>query len=944
MTVLKFIGLHMAILLLVATTALAEGTIAGKVTDGENGDGLRGASVQVLTTKKGAYTDTKGTFRIKKVPAGTYTLKFTFVGYDTKTIENVVVKDEETTTIAVVMDMTKSSAKEVVVQAERSNDNAAALLAKRKNASQVSDGIGKEEISKLPDGDAGQSLKRVSGVTLVEGKYVFVRGVSDRYSNTTLNGASLSTTEPDKKSFAFDMFPAELLENANVAKSFTPDLPGNFAGGLVQLNTIDFPSSYNLKFTGGQQFNDYVTFHSNEFLSYTGGPTDWLAISGTSRATPSDLPASREQFVELNKAAYSGDQAAIDRVHSVGSGFQNERWNTEYQTAPTNGSMALTLSAPIEIGDTDQLGIVANANYGTQYSMNRMLRNGIQSDGTFQYAKQGYAAQRSVSWGGLLNVAYRLGTQSTFSLKNVYNRSMDDESVELNGLANALTQVRREFGFNYVEKQLASTQLSGEHTIADFSNALVDWKLGYSQSLRNEPDYRRLTYQRNVEDPEGALTLAITQSPYGDGTSAGRFYSNMTEYSRNANLNVTIPVSDVKFKFGGLYEFRNRSFSARSYTMIQSQNYVGDIDPLFVIAEQGQVNPSRTFADSNFTVNRMLMSEETKPSDSYNASEELGAGYLMADAPFKLGTTSIRFIGGARIEKSVQQLHSFDYNNKPVNPIVDVTDVLPSINLVIGPTSDMNIRMSATQTLSRPSLREFAPFSFYNFQTQAVVTGNPNLTRALVQNYDLRWEYFTGPGEVLSASVFYKTFKNAIEETIFPSTSEVIYSFQNAQGIATNVGVEFEIRKNLGFLADAFKPFVFSVNYAYINSSITVTQGSVTDTRAMWGQSPYSLNASLFYTNLETGSTINVGYNTYGRRIIKVGQRGVYQFDDPHVYEMPRDVIDLGFTQSIGGDLEFKFSVRDLLNQPLVWQQGSAAIQSNIRGRTFSFGIGYKLH
>lgn len=922
---------------------LAEGTIAGKVTDGETGDGLRGATVQVLNTKKGAYTDTKGTFRIKKMSAGTYTVKIAFVGYDSKTVEGVVVKDDETTQVDMLLEMTKTTSKEVVVSATRSNDNAAALLAKRKNASQVSDGIGKEEISKLPDGDAGQSLKRVSGVTLVEGKYVFVRGVSDRYSNTTLNGASLSTTEPDKKSFAFDMFPAELLENANIAKSFTPDLPGNFAGGLVQLNTIDFPSSYNLKFSAGQQYNDNVTFRGNEFLTYQGGNTDWLAFSGQSRVAPSDVPASRQEFAELNKSAYSGNQASIDRVHEVGTGFQNTRWNTRYETAPTNGNMGLTLSAPIEVGDSDQLGIVANMNYGTSFAMNRMKRGGIQSDGTLQYDKQGYAAQKSVSWGGLLNLAYRMGTNTTFSLKNVYNRGMDDESVELDGLSNALTMVRREFGFNYVERQLASTQLSGEHTVTDFSNALIEWKLGYSASLRNEPDYRRLTYQRNVQEPEGALTLAITASPYGDGTSAGRFYSNMTEFSRNANLNFTIPVNEFKIKVGGLYEFRNRNFSARSYTMVQSQNYQGDIDNLLTINETGQVDHSRTFQDSNFTVNRILMSEETKASDSYIASEELGAGYAMADLPFTLGTTTIRFIGGARIEKSIQQLNSFDYNNQAVNPRVDVADVLPSINLVIGPTVDMNVRMSATQTLSRPSLREFAPFSFYNFQTQAVVTGNPNLTRALIQNYDLRWEYFPASGEVLSASLFYKTFKNAIEETIFPSTSEVIFSFQNASGLATNIGVELEARKNLGFIGDFFKSFTFAVNYAYIKSNITVTQGSVVDERPMWGQSPYTFNASLFYTNIESGSTINFGYNTYGKRIIKVGQRGVYQFDDPHVYEMPRDVIDFGFTQSIGSSLEFKFSVRDLLNQALIWQQGATAIQSNIRGRSFTFGIGYKL-
>ena len=256
----------------------------------------------------------------------------------------------------------------------------------------------------------------------------------------------------------------------------------------------------------------------------------------------------------------------------------------------------------------------------------------------------------------------------------------------------------------------------------------------------------------------------------------------------------------------------------------------------------------------------------------------------------------------------------------------------------------MNIRLGASQTLARPSLREFAPFSFYNFQIQAVTTGNPNLTRALIQNYDVRWEVFPNAGEVISVSAFYKTFTNAIEETILPSTSEVIYSFQNANGQAQNYGIEFEARKQLGFIASFLTPFTFSINAAVINSHIVVNQGGVTDERTMWGQSPYTVNIGLFYTNFSTGSSINLGYNTYGRRIIKVGQRGAFQFDDPHVYEMPRQMVDLSLSQNLGGNLELKFAIRDILNQPLYWEQGGVNIQSNIRGRTYTFGIGYRFN
>ena len=175
-----------------------------------------------------------------------------------------------------------------------------------------------------------------------------------------------------------------------------------------------------------------------------------------------------------------------------------------------------------------------------------------------------------------------------------------------------------------------------------------------------------------------------------------------------------IPVESAKIKFGGLYEFRNRDFSARSFTMVLSRNYQGEIDPLFLTSETGRVNPLATFADSNFSANRLLMSEETRRSDQYIASERIAAGYLMADVPFNVGDLKVRFIGGARIESSFQQLNSFDSQDQAVSPTVDMANVLPSINFVLSPTDNMNFRIGATQTLARPSLREFAPFSFYN--------------------------------------------------------------------------------------------------------------------------------------------------------------------------------------------------------------------------------------
>jgi TonB-dependent receptor len=318
------------------------------------------------------------------------------------------------------------------------------------------------------------------------------------------------------------------------------------------------------------------------------------------------------------------------------------------------------------------------------------------------------------------------------------------------------------------------------------------------------------------------------------------------------------------------------------------------------------------------------------------------AGYAMIDLPFTIAGMESRIITGARIEKNVQRLNSFDVTDNRVYVDQDLVDILPAINWILRPVKDFNIRASASQTLARPSLREFAPFQFYDFQQQATIAGNPKLIRSLIQNYDLRLEYFTGAGEVLSVSGFYKRFDNAIEETLFPQQSEIVRSFANANGTADNIGVEFEIRKNLGTMAEWLMPFTVSLNTSIVDSRIVVEQAGVKDTRSMWGQSPYSVNASLYYSNVESGTNVSVAYNTYGRRIIQVNLVGVFQ-GNPHVYELPRDVIDFSIQQTVGQSLELKVSIRDLLNQPLKWEQNGALIQSNIRGMSMSLGLGYRI-
>ncbi|MFA5512820.1 MAG: TonB-dependent receptor, partial [Candidatus Kapaibacterium sp.] len=319
--------------------------------------------------------------------------------------------------------------------------------------------------------------------------------------------------------------------------------------------------------------------------------------------------------------------------------------------------------------------------------------------------------------------------------------------------------------------------------------------------------------------------------------------------------------------------------------------------------------------------------------------------YVMLDIPFELYSENFRLIGGVRYEDNRQMMNSFDVNDAPVNTTNHYGDFLPSLNLMWRPDDMSNLRMTASQTLARPSLRELAPFSFYDFVNTILVFGNPNLKRALIQNYDIRYEVFPNPGEVMSVSLFYKNFENAIEETIQPLQSELGKSFANAEGNAINYGVEVEFRKSFGFISKILNNYALNVNFSYINSEITVKQGNVTDTRTMWGQSPYSLNLGLFYLNPETQTSVNIAYNTYGRRIQQVALVGMYNFDDPHIYELPRDVIDISISQSLfDNTMDLKLIIRDLLNQPLIWEQGGRTFASNLRGTNFGLSLSYRVN
>ncbi len=940
--------------LLVCTPLMIASDIDGVVRDASSGETLRRASVFTTVQNKvrGVFSNAGGAYVLRSIPGGEYEVHCRFIGYKEKKIVGVRVVEGKNVHLDITLEPVQTTTQEVVVEARASRESDASILARRKAASELSDGVGATEIHRQSDPDAAQVLKRVSGVTVVADKFVYVRGISERYNNTTLNGTSLSSSETDKKAFAFDMFPSEFLQSASVLKSFSPDIPGNFAGGSVQLQTVDFPEATSLKVHLGASATDNLSFQSQAFNSYTGASLDWLGYDDGARMMPSVLPANRNEMNSILSAArayYAGDtssdkKAAADRWQSMAGAFNNGLWHRQTSTVyvlPSFGASYAQLFHP----DDAEIGVLSSVSYSNQLSLQQLVRRGISSTSETLFDYQGSDWSRSTSVNALLNVSARMN-HTVLSLRNLYNHVADDDLVDLFGNNVAQTRDLHLLSADYTERSLLSSQVIGEHAFGDDQQFKLDWRVGYSTSTKDQPDYRRLRYSRSSGTEEAYVAdIPYPGSQSGDGTSAGHFSSALRDHVWTGGVNTEYLLDGLKLKAGMLMEDRSRDFATRSFTYIQSKIFTRGA----VVADSVlMLSPDSIFQAENFGPNGLAISEDSKPSDSYTASEHLYAAFVMTEYATSVSGMKLRISGGVRVEDNTTDLNTVtkfsDGTNLPEESIqthLHTTDLLPALNVVLSIQPSMNVRLALSRTLTRPSLREYAPFAFYDFQNLAIVQGNPNLTRTLIQNYDIRWEYFPESSEVLSAGLFFKRFDNAIEETIVPAASEIERTFANATAPATNYGVEIEARKSLSWISSSLDNFLLSLNYSWIHSRIEIQQGLVSDTRPLWGQSPYAFNAGLHWVGFDHALQSSLTFNVSGKRIVQVAQVGSFSFADPHVYEMPHGQLDFSLSYQVVESLQLKASVRDILNQPIEWQQGGVVVSSVQRGRSLSLTLSY---
>ncbi|MGQ9799425.1 MAG: TonB-dependent receptor domain-containing protein [Ignavibacterium sp.] len=899
--------------------AQSKGKITGLVLDKDTGEPIIGANVLIENTNIGAATDLEGKFRIENVNPGKYNIVISYISYSKTIVKDVVVESNKDTELKVALTSEAISVDEVVVidKIDRSYENA--LLNQRKKSSNISDAISSEQIKKSNDASTSDALKRIPGVTLLDNKFIFVRGTSERYSNAQLNNTSLSSTEPEKKSFAFDLLPTNLLSNTIVVKSFTPDISGDFAGGTVQINTIDFPDKLKINLSYSTSYNSNTTF--KEFSTYSGGASFWGFDNGQ-RSLPSSFPANLGTAgltrTEINELAKS----------------LNNVWMPESKKAPLNNNFSLS------VGDGTTLlgqnfGFVAAISFRNSFKNSEIKRNEYEASGEPRFEFAGNQSTYSTLLGGMFNISYKLSDLHKFSFKNTYSHSSDDEVSELYGAQYTdAGKDQIQTALRFTERDVFSSQLNAEHIIPELKNLRIEWKGYYSESTRNEPDYRRIIYGRDIGTNDQYAAILGFQPNLKNG---GRFYSNLFDKTRGASVDLSLPTTYAKYKFGALYEEKKRDFTSRLISVIinASGNGFTDFNLLYLPL-------NKIFAPENFRHNGFSIEEYQNGSNNYFAKQNVFSIYGMIDIPFYLFNEEFNFIGGARLENSLQQINSFDLSGRiPLSNQLKKVDVLPSLNLIYRVSQITNIRLAYSQTVNRPELRELASFAYFDFATQTSVRGNPDLQRALIRNYDLRFEIFPGVGELLSASLFYKRISNAIEKVVVTGSalgSERTFANSDKAEI---YGFELEGRFTLGFLGSYFNNFSLNGNYSWIKSLVNVKGTETTiprEERPLQGQSPYVINFGLYFTEPSLGTSVGILFNRIGERIVEVAT--AYEED---VTEQPRDVIDLVLSQPFMDNFEIKLGIKDLLAQEQIFTQGTKRSRINSFNTGISLGLSYKI-
>ena len=879
--------------------------IKGVVIDQKSKETLIGAVVTVDGTNVKAITNIDGNFQIDGLKKDkTYTLYINYVGYKTQKIDGVQAKDADQ---VIALQPDEQQLKEVTVTAVERRNTDAAMIQVAKSSPVIVSNVSAQEISRTQDTNAGEVIRRVPGVSLIDDKFVMVRGLSQRYNNVWMNGGAVPSSEADSRAFSFDIIPSSQIDNLTIVKSPTAEYPADYSGGFIIVNTKEIPAENSFNIAVGGNWNTSSAF--KDFSYSKGSGTDFLGFDSGMRNLNGGINAQLNPQLDANGKPV-GDYA----TSLLGNGLNND-WLVKNKKPLGDLKLAASLNQRWMLGGRT-LGMLAALNYTNEYRTYENMENNLYGIYDAANDKPNYLRHsvddqynNNVRLGAMLNFTFlSKDGNHKYQLKNIFNQLATSRYTWREGVS-AQSNLERSAEYYYRSRTTYNGQLTGKHT---FTSDALDWSIGYAYANRHLPDRRRFLIDDALESGTYALST---------GNDISREWTQLDEHILSLGVN-----DKHHFKFGnfepdlqvGVYgEYRSREYQTRNFIYnwnVSANNMPSDFRHSDI--------PTLLSSEANMGYDKLYLLEEKQMRNNYRGHNTLGAGYLAMSLPFgKLGIHA-----GVRFEHNDMELiyNSRDYEKSESSRHYKTDDVFPSLNTTYKISDQHQVRLSYGRSINRPEFREVSSSVYYDFDLASNVQGNTELKNCYVDNLDLRYEWYPSRGELISLAVFYKHFDSPIEWTYtVAGGTDLIYSYKNAKS-ANNYGVELDIRKNLGFIG--LKDFSWSFNGALIKSKVQFEKGAKEEDRPMQGQSPYLINTGIFYKNEPLKMDIALLYNRIGKRIIGVGRSEGSTGDDsnsrvPHSYEMPRNTIDFSLAKKFGDHLELKLNVRDLLAEKIYYKQ-----------------------
>jgi outer membrane receptor protein involved in Fe transport len=901
-----------------AQDAASVGRITGRVIDATSGAGLADVTLRVVGTSAGASSGVDGRFTIANVPAGAASVQARRIGFAAKTVTGIPVAAGRTIEQNISLTGATVQLDAVTVSATTERGTVTDALDHQRTATGVVSSVTAEQISKSPDGDAAQAVKRVSGVTVQDGKYVFVRGLGERYTTSSLNGARVPSPEPERRVVPLDMFPAGLLQAITTSKTFTPDLQGDFSGALVDIRTREFPSTRSEAFQIGSGYAAGATGRDLPLAPMSSGMR--FANIGRER----DLPAifrrvGNMQTIQLNQN---------DKNLLVGS------LRNVWTPATRSGNPLLNTSASIGGNDPiffgHRIGYLVSGSYssGTDIKdgqVRALADRGTTPGSTVEMDRfVGTSTSQSVLWGGLTNLSTLVGESSRLSFNGMYNRSADNDArVETGEFTSDATpvQITR---MQYTQRGVYSGQLAGEHQVT--GGQKFEWSATASGVRRYEPD--KSAFVQVLE--KNAAGQDVLRWQGGGSGGAVRSFSNLNEnsheYQGKYSVDFGAAGAPTTVRFGGLYRATGRDAQSLSYNVSSIR-----------LDDAQRELPLEQIFDGRFTRQGQNVFDigPLSQGGSYVARDRLGAGFLMAEVP--LGDR-LRLVGGARYESDRLEVDAASTLGTPVSTTKLWNDWLPSLAATVKLTGAQQLRLSASRTLARPEYRELSPIISRDVIGGENVQGDANLQRTNVTNLDLRWEMYPSTGEAVSLALFAKHFANPIERVYGSGSGGTSYVFFTNAEAADNYGVELELRKQLGMLGAFFDPFSAFANATLMKSEIRLAENSTASAtnlnRRMVGQAPYVLNTGVTYSSRGSGTSATLLFNRVGERIAAAGSSPL-----PDVVDLSRNVLDFSLRSLLLDGTTVRFDLKNLLDSPYQSIQGTVVRERYHAGRIVQLGL-----